>query len=282
MKYFLRSASLILFVLCGWACSQSLQPVSTVPSNGVPDNFFWSARSLDSAELSYSIDRSGATELHAISSRDGIHVFDQFSKALAFRIVSRGETVAIDSLGAKSLFSLPQGYFFAKDTTVNFLIRIDTFKTTIKKDTTIQGQDSQITIVIDSIVPVHVDSVVQRPGLLTLLERAHLSLGGSWHAGVIAGFGLGKGIEITGRVMDHVDTLLLPVIQQAVPATSYGETYMIRYSHEPATDSVEFPIFWKVYYARNVGPVLIEEYLDSTASKTGKMSLQSQAILKPH
>jgi hypothetical protein len=269
-----RSASLVLLALFGWACSQPLPPVTNPFPTSTPVDFFWSARSLDSAELTYAIDRNGATNNHAIFSHDDVHVFDQSIGAMAFRIVSRGDTIAIDSLGSNSLFSLPQGYFFAKDTTI-ILSRTVIFR----KDSiaNINGHDT--TVPYDSVARILSDSVVQRPGTLTLLERAFMTNGGFWFAGKIAGIGLGKGLEITGRVLDHVDTLLIPALQN-VPATSYGETFMVKYSHEQMTDTLHFPIFWKVYYARNVGPVLIEEYLDSTSSYSPKLSLQSQAILR--
>lgn len=236
----MRSASLILCALISWSCSQPLPPITTRPTS-VPADFFWSAPQLDSS-ISYSIDRGGTTTEHPIRSSDGVHVFDQSAYAMAFRIVSRGDTIAIDSLGANSLFRLPAGYYFA-------------------------DEDS-----------------VQEPGLLRLLERAHLVTDGSWHAGIVAGYGLGSGIEITGRVLDHVDTLLVPQMKE-VPAASYGETFMIRYAHETAKDSVDrmFPLFWKVYYSRGRGPVLIEEYRDSTQyNASAKYSLQSQAILTSH
>jgi hypothetical protein len=130
-----------------------------------------------------------------------------------------------------------------------------------------------------TIHPVVIDSVIQIPGALNLLERMHLMKDSSWYAGKVAGPALGTGLAITGRVIDHMDTLSLKGIQN-VSATSYGETFMIKYSHENTADTLHFPLFWKVYYSRNVGPVLIEEYLDPSMSKTGEMSLQSQAILK--
>ena len=182
--------------------------------------------------------------------------------------------ISIDSLGSKSLFSLPQGYSFVKDTTVSFLIRFDTIPDTVRS---VNGHDTLY--VRDSLHPVFIDSVVHRPGALTLLDRASMTYGGSWLAGKVAGSYIPKGLDITGRVLDHVDTLIMPSMY-GVRAASYGETFMVRYSHERTKDSLLFPIFWKVYYARGRGPVLIEEYLDSTASSTGKLSLQSQAVLK--
>jgi hypothetical protein len=88
---------------------------------------------------------------------------------------------------------------------------------------------------------------------------------------MLAGPGLGTGVSITGRVLDHVTTLIDTM-------GKYGESYVIRYAHEDASGEIDatFPLFWKVYYTRSTGPVLIEEYLNSN----GTLALQSQAILE--
>jgi hypothetical protein len=279
----MRSASLIIFTLAVSitvaiamaGCSQSLPPVAT-QSASAPNDFFWSARALDSAELDYSIMRNGATANHALYSYDNINVFDRSTQSTAFRIASRGDTISIDNIGANSLFSLPQGYFFAKDSTV--LVP----QTTPRYDTARDSNEKIIGIDSSRLDTVRfVESTVQRPGPLALLVRAQMSKNGSWFAGLLSGFGLGKGLDVTGRIIDHVDTLLVPSLHNA-PAAAYGESYMVRYACEGSGDSVKFPIFWKVYYARSVGPVLIEEYADSLKTSNARVNLQSQAVLVRH
>lgn len=216
------------------SCSQSLPPVLSEPNPNAPTDFFWSTAQLDTG-LDYYVLRQGSGTDHALSSKDGVHVQDGSIGVMAFRVRSLGDTVAIDSIGANSIFSLPTGYYFAGD------------------------------------------SDLQQHGPLKLLIRSGLHTGGSWQAGTLAGIGLGQGVTISADVLDHVDTLLIPAIGPTAPA-AFGESYIIRYAHDSAGGAMDpsFPLYWKVYFTRALGPVLIEEYLDST----GTYSLESQAVLR--
>ena len=215
------------------SCSQSLPPALTTP-NALPSAFFWTASQLDSGLDYYVIRQWGNTD-HPISSKDGVHVEDATLGVMAFRLRSLSDTIAIDSIGANSIFSLPAGYYFSGD------------------------------------------SDLKQQGSLKLLVRSGLHAGGSWYAGTLAGPGLGQGVAITADVLDHVDTLLIPAIGPAAPA-AFGESYIIRYAHDSASGAMDpsFPLYWKVYFTRAAGPVLIEEYLDST----GTYSIESQAVLR--
>ncbi|MDP4198495.1 MAG: hypothetical protein Q8922_00845 [Bacteroidota bacterium] len=127
------------------------------------------------------------------------------------------------------------------------------------------------------------DSAGRRPGDLKLLERTGLHDSGSWPAGLLQGPGLGAGITITAHILDHFDTLLVPAAIGPVASVSYGESYVIRYTHDDASGqmSPSFPIYWQVYFARSVGPVLIEEYSDTSGFSNSMKphNLQSQAVL---
>jgi hypothetical protein len=225
-------APLLLLAAIAASCSQSLPP-TVVPSSAIPTDFFWTTTQLDSG-LDYYVIRQSVGADHPISSSDGIHVDDGSLNKTAFRMRSLGDTVAIDSIGTSSIFSLPQGFYFAGDTE-------------------------------------------NQAGELALLERSGLHLGGSWAAGTLAGPGLGQGVAITATVLDSVDALSLLAIGP-VPPSEFGQSYRVRYSHDSANGvmSPTLPFYWTVYYTRQLGPVLIEEYLDSL----GTQSLESQAVLR--
>ena len=109
-------------------------------------------------------------------------------------------------------------------------------------------------------------------GGLLLLLRDQLQPNGSWRAGVVRGQGLGSGVAITARVMDKAD--LLHVSPAHAGADSiFNNVLQIRYAAElsDATLASNMPLFLVVYYAEGIGPVLIEEYLNTT--------LQSRAQL---
>jgi hypothetical protein len=101
------------------------------------------------------------------------------------------------------------------------------------------------------------------PALL-LLTRVNnsLQMGDSWSAGNLYISAVQTSVPVTARVLDHVDTLLSPA------GVSFGETYVVRYGFESqnATLSAGFPVYWLVYYSRDAGPTIIEEYAADVGS----------------
>ncbi len=107
---------------------------------------------------------------------------------------------------------------------------------------------------------------VQTPGGLTILERQGMNAPASpsWLGGTLLGPGLGSGVPITARVMDHVDSLQhIASAADSSKLNAYGESFIIRYGHENTDGLLDlnFPLYWLVYYTRGIGPVLIEEYM---------------------
>jgi hypothetical protein len=109
-------------------------------------------------------------------------------------------------------------------------------------------------------------------GGLLLLLRSKLAANGSWPAGVVHGPGLGKGMAITGRVMDHPDRLDIDSTDGRV-AQHFGEAFQIRYAAElpDGTMSLSLPLYLLVYYVKGTGPVLIEEYLGNTFQERAEL-----------
>jgi hypothetical protein len=253
-------------------CSQTLAPQGV--SDRSPTDFFWTRAQLDSG-LNYSMLRNSAYTVHPIYSRDGMHVEDGSINKQAFRILSLGDTISIDSLGANSLFSLPAGYYFGRDTTYEathdstYIVRDSTIA---KIDTVGQKADTSWTVhTFEDSTKVTTVTTEEFAGSLNLLVQANLDSGASWNAGLLSGPGLGQGVQITARVLDHVTTLI-------DSTQTYGESYVIRYSHEDGAQMVAatLPLFWKVYYAKGVGPVLIQEFTGTQSEP----NLQSQATLE--
>lgn len=110
------------------------------------------------------------------------------------------------------------------------------------------------------------------PGLL-LLTRINNSLvrGDTWSGGNLYINALRTSVPITARVIDHVDTLY----SSAVKAW-FGESFVVRYAFETGgTIDPSLPVYWLVYYSKNAGPTIIEEYL----SNAGSYALKSRASM---
>jgi hypothetical protein len=110
------------------------------------------------------------------------------------------------------------------------------------------------------------------PGLL-LLTRVQNSLtrGDSWSAGNLYINAVRTSVPITARVIDRVDTLY----SSAVHAW-FGESFVVRYAFETGGNiDPTLPVYWLVYYSRNAGPTIIEEYLSSG----GSYALKSRASM---
>jgi len=108
-------ALLVIGVLVG-SCSQTIQPERPNSTIASSLDFFWTRGELTTG-LDYRIERNGTTSEHLISSNDGINIHDAALNATSLVVHSSIDSVLLDSVGASSIFSLPQGYFFASKNT---------------------------------------------------------------------------------------------------------------------------------------------------------------------
>jgi hypothetical protein len=91
-------------------------------------------------------------------------------------------------------------------------------------------------------------------GLMLLADNQ--PVGGTWDAGVIdKGPGASMSAILTSRIEQHLDEL-----RTADGSQSYYDVLMIRYAVENSGVPESGWPFWRIYYSRNVGPVMIEEY----------------------
>ncbi len=261
------------------ACSETIGVPP--PAVGTAPDYFWSNAQL-SAGVTYDVTRGGIGTIHRLFTSDGVRVQDAaIGNEVTMLLHENTDSVLIDSLGANSIFSLPSGYFFGQvlppdtltvdttlmeDTTLDSSYMVVTAKyDTVPRDTTIYDTVSHDTIITR---PQPKDTAIQRiiprdsvPGGLLLLYRPDLDSGMSWEAGTIAGPGIAGGVRVFATVLDRVNSLLLKP-DSASAETTFGESFQIRYAPTVPgdTQSMSFPIYWLVYYSKNAGPVLIEQY----------------------
>ncbi|MCB2203848.1 hypothetical protein KQI65_03800 [bacterium] len=97
----------------------------------------------------------------------------------------------------------------------------------------------------------------QQQSGMTLLP-ASFAVGSSWTAGQVLTGG-SVGVELHGRVLEHFDRLLLPGDRG-----TYNDVIAARYALEDATGSPQpGSYYWTIYFARDRGPVFIEEVIDN-------------------
>lgn len=118
------------------------------------------------------------------------------------------------------------------------------------------------------------ESIDTMQGELTLLRSSggELALGSSWHAGNLAmplpTLGL-RWFEITARITERLDLL-------QVDGSEFTDVVGVRYAHETNGDLTAGAPYWMIYYAKGVGPVLIDQLQPTNDSPT-KLS---RAILR--
>ncbi|PLX23118.1 MAG: hypothetical protein C0600_15715 [Ignavibacteria bacterium] len=96
-------------------------------------------------------------------------------------------------------------------------------------------------------------TVVREATGFNLLPES-FSLSSTWDAGTLLLQGTGE-LRLTGRVLSHFDELLLPD-----NSGSFEDVIVVRYAAEDAGGTVlTGHNSWTIYYARNIGPVYIEE-----------------------
>ncbi len=197
-----------------YSCSQPIDPPSA--SIGAPfqaQDFFWQGPNLQRG-IDYNVIRNGAPQEHILTSQDNIHVYDAATNGVALKRTGTADSILIDSMGANSIFSLPAGYFFGKDSA---------------------------------------------RGSLLLLYRPQMDSGKTWNAGTLSGPGLTSGVPIIARVLDRDDTLHIPPVRAGADSV-FGDSFRIAYTPMIGTDTLQTaPFYWVVYFAKNVGPVLIEQ-----------------------
>ncbi len=248
------------------ACSQTIGVPP--PSIGSAQDYSWSPSEL-SAGINYYVLRNGVGTYHRLTSPDGTHVLDgALGNQVTMVMHVTQDSVVIDSIGSNFIFTLPSGYTFARivppDTTSTTVTLYDTTKIITQIIDTAHGDTVKIDTVtritprdttIREIVPG--DTV---PGSLLALNGLDLDSGASWQAGTLSGPGLGNGIPVIATVLDHVDALLLPGVDSTADS-SFGESFQIRYAPQVSADSLAAsPVYWIVYFSRQIGPVLVEQH----------------------
>lgn len=93
------------------------------------------------------------------------------------------------------------------------------------------------------------------PGGLLLMQRNLFSGDSSWRAGTLVD-SLHNSHRITGRVLAHLDSLHIQGLQ-----LTYPDVLVIRYANETSLKGPNTSLnYWIVYYAKNSGPVMIDNY----------------------
>ena len=206
------------------SCSQTLSvPASSSAIPVTAQDFFWQNSDLSSdSELDYNVVRNNSATDHkfysvnGFSSPNGDEIEDGTLQAITLVVHSSADSISVDSMGANSIFSLPTGYSFGRDSSA---------------------------------------------GSLLILLASKLDSGDTWLAGNLFGPFIQQGVPIYGRVLDRVDSLIVPSIPTHPGAlSSFGQSIQIQYS--PVFDSVTVkpPVYWIAYYAKAIGPVRIEEF----------------------
>ncbi|MBN1448504.1 MAG: hypothetical protein JXA28_11280 [Bacteroidetes bacterium] len=110
-------------------------------------------------------------------------------------------------------------------------------------------------------------TIVREETGITLFPST-LSVGTNWIAGQLIVQGSGR-VELRGRVLEHFDELLLPD-----DLGRYDDVLVVRYAEElPNGSRVGSTYSWTVYYARNIGPVYIEEHHEGALKATVRLEL---------
>ena len=277
--------ALFLIVAGGFAsCSQQLGVPLAAPGNA--NDFFWQPSQLTHG-LNYYVLRNGIGSYHLLSSADGSHVEDgALSNEVTMVVHSSADSVALDSMGVNSIFSLPKGYYFGADSSAPDILVHDTIvqssivRDTAVRDTVILDSSGKSTTLYDTTINnTFVSDTVIRDtllrdtaaGRLLLLLRTELDSGHSWRGGTLYGPAFPNGIPVTATVLDRVDSLHIPPTSPGADST-FGASFQIRYAPQQSSDSLATsPIYWMVYYSLNTGPVLIQQYTFGTVTQSAQL-----------
>jgi hypothetical protein len=266
VKHSLSNILILLLALLGiQSCRQTLlapSPTQTLPD---PLDFFWSATALDSG-IYYSVTNGSSQAVtHHLFSYDDTHVFDNTSDSAAFIIQKSGDSIAIAHISVSSIFNIPDGFHFS-----------NTFALLDKSNMIIGGSWAAGSLVhpIDSMYYIPVTKVrfdTIRDTTTDTIIRIHDTT--ITHDSTIVKVD-SIAFAITAQVIDHVDSLHTPLYSHYAD-TTYGESYIIRYSLDVQNNSSyqKLPSYWLIYYTRGLGPVLIEEYLPNSSMAASRAVL---------
>ena len=121
---------------------------------------------------------------------------------------------------------------------------------------------------VTSGTPIYIPSVSTIPvihhGMLTMLNSGANGLqnGATWSAGYVLDSSHTTTLPLTARVTDHLDSLVLPL---SIPKNPLKDVFVVRYAYETSSGVVSTALpYWMIYYARAIGPVVIELLQNST------------------
>ena len=134
---------------------------------------------------------------------------------------------------------------------------------------------SQLTPIVSPLDSIAIDN----PGSVVLLNTGNdgLKLGASWQAGYIGAIGQSMPFSFTARVVDHLDSLILPLTPPHAPQK---DVFVVRYARETGALQPDPALpYWIVYFGKGIGPILSELLL--TDATTGQPKIIRKAVFQP-